>query len=455
MRLLPTLLLAWTFAGISIILADNNREPVQIVLDYAQFSYDENLVYLEIYYSTGEDQLTYVDREGQFVGAILLWVVVIAQKNDSILVDRVWRTPHVGDPDLLDPDRKVVGMIGLTIPPGKHKLRIKYYDEMDRSRVDSISFDLPERTFLERGPAISDLELCVSIEKASPDPGNIFYKNTYNAIPNPSKLYGLGKPLLFYYAECYGLTADENNGLYQLLVTVSDRSEREVYRRSYERVKQVGSRVEVGTVNVSAMPSGRYNLVLTMVDSSIGLTVSTQKRFFVYNPDLVAAEESISPYVEILYGELTEEQLNEEFAKAWYTASKSEIKGFKQLSSSAAKRIFLHSFWRRRDQTSATPISAFREEYFRRVDLATAKYSSGARKGWKTDRGRVLILYGNPDEIELHPNEIASKPYEIWYYHNLQGGVYFIFVDRTGFLDYYLVQSSARNEINDPTWQSR
>ncbi len=458
MRMVPIILLVWTFAGIPLSLAAKPPEPLYINLDYAQFSYDDTRVYLEIYYSAGEDQLTYVDRRGQFEGALLLWVVVLAQDSDSILVDRVWRSPHSGDPAALDPDRKVIGMIGLAIPPGEHKLQIKYYDEMDRSRVDSITFDLPERTFGKRGPAISDLELCASIEKATPDPGNIFYKNTYSVIPNPGKLYGLGKPVLFYYAECYGLATDHKNEAYQLRVTVRDRAEREVYRRSYDRVKQPGSRVEVGTVNISAMPSGRYNLVLTMVDSTIGLSVSSEKRFFVYNPDLVTAEGgdlSVSPYVEIIYGEMTEEQLNEEFAQARYTAQKSEIKQFKKLSSSTEKREFLHVFWTRRDQNPATPLSEFRQEYFRRVDLATKKYSSGGRGGWKTDRGRVLILYGKPDEIESHPNEIDSKPYEIWYYEYIQGGVFFVFVDRTGFLDYYLVQSSARNEINDPNWQSQ
>lgn len=62
-------------------------------------------------------------------------------------------------------------------------------------------------------------------------------------------------------------------------------------------------------------------------------------------------------------------------------------------------------------------------------------------------------MYGNPDEIDRHPNETDSKPYEVWSYNSLEGGVTFDFIDRTGFGDYQLVNSTERNEIHDDNWQ--
>ena len=53
--------------------------------------------------------------------------------------------------------------------------------------------------------------------------------------------------------------------------------------------------------------------------------------------------------------------------------------------------------------------------------------------GWKTDRGRVLILYGEPNEIERFPNQMDKKPYEIWHYDDVEGGVIFVFADLSGF----------------------
>ena len=48
-----------------------------------------------------------------------------------------------------------------------------------------------------------------------------------------------------------------------------------------------------------------------------------------------------------------------------------------------------------------------------------------SKVGWKTDRGRVYVLYGEPSEIEKFPNQMDQKPYEIWHYNDIEGGVYF------------------------------
>ncbi|CUS95440.1 hypothetical protein JGI14_11203 [Candidatus Kryptonium thompsonii] len=68
--------------------------------------------------------------------------------------------------------------------------------------------------------------------------------------------------------------------------------------------------------------------------------------------------------------------------------------------------------------------------------------------------GKVIkAVDGPPDEYERHPSEVDSKPYEIWYYHNIEGGVEFVFVDKSGFSDYILVHSTKRNEIRDDNWR--
>ncbi|HSD62676.1 MAG TPA: GWxTD domain-containing protein, partial [Ignavibacteriaceae bacterium] len=96
-----------------------------------------------------------------------------------------------------------------------------------------------------------------------------------------------------------------------------------------------------------------------------------------------------------------------------------------------------------------------KKEYFGRVEKANKLYTNIQRKGWKTDRGRVLLLYGDPSEIERYPNQVDTKPYEIWHYNDLEGGVIFIFADLTGFSDYQLVHSTKRGEIQDVDWQNR
>jgi len=94
-------------------------------------------------------------------------------------------------------------------------------------------------------------------------------------------------------------------------------------------------------------------------------------------------------------------------------------------------------------------------EYFQRVAVANARFSIGNKQGWKTDQGRVYLLYGEPDEIDRYPSSLGERPYEIWYYNKIEGGIEFVFVDLTGFGEMQLVHSTSRNEIQDYDWRAR
>jgi len=99
------------------------------------------------------------------------------------------------------------------------------------------------------------------------------------------------------------------------------------------------------------------------------------------------------------------------------------------------KRKYWNEFWGKRDPTPGTERNEAEEGFIERVEYVNAHYTS-MRKGWQTDRGRIYIKLGKPDEIERHPFELDSPPYEIWYYYAKR--LMFIFTDRHGFGDYTL-----------------
>jgi hypothetical protein len=76
------------------------------------------------------------------------------------------------------------------------------------------------------------------------------------------------------------------------------------------------------------------------------------------------------------------------------------------------------------------------EQYYARVEYAN-KHFSHFQEGWRTDMGMVYITFGPPNNVERHPFDIDSKPYEIWAYYDLN--YQFVFVDQTGFGDYRLI----------------
>lgn len=87
-----------------------------------------------------------------------------------------------------------------------------------------------------------------------------------------------------------------------------------------------------------------------------------------------------------------------------YLATKDEIKEFKSLKSDADRAEFIERFWRRRDPTPSTLNNEYRQLFWQRVKEANEKFLDSAAPGWKTDRGKIYILYGPPEEVREDPN---------------------------------------------------
>src|SRR5579864_150403 len=106
---------------------------------------------------------------------------------------------------------------------------------------------------------------------------------------------------------------------------------------------------------------------------------------------------------------------------------------FKQLSNDEERDNFIEAFWQRRDPTPDTDENEYKEEHYRRIAYANEHFAAGI-PGWKSDRGRIYIMYGPPDEIDSHPSggtyerpieegggETSTFPFEDWRYRYLDG----------------------------------
>jgi GWxTD domain-containing protein len=123
-----------------------------------------------------------------------------------------------------------------------------------------------------------------------------------------------------------------------------------------------------------------------------------------------------------------------------YIAKNSLIDSFAKADTLERKRIW-EEFWREKDPTPTTPRNEFYEEHLRRFTYANEHFAVSMYEGWRSDRGRVYILYGEPDEIDSRPFEMGRNPTEVWYY--FRQGKRFVFVDETGFGDYVLVSEDG------------
>ena len=129
--------------------------------------------------------------------------------------------------------------------------------------------------------------------------------------------------------------------------------------------------------------------------------------------------------------------LNEDVA---YIITPEERAAFKRLTTDEERAHFIEQFWLRRDPTPGTPENEYKEEQYRRIAYANDHFACRI-PGWKTDRGRIYIIYGPADEIESHPKggQLSTFPYEQWLYHhidNVGDNIIIDFIDSTMSGDY-------------------
>ena len=86
-----------------------------------------------------------------------------------------------------------------------------------------------------------------------------------------------------------------------------------------------------------------------------------------------------------------------------YIISQNEKEVFKSFTTSGQREEFIDSFWKRRDPTPDTPHNEFNEEHYRRIEYVKQRYFEGTA-GWRSDRGRVYIMFGPPDFFETNPD---------------------------------------------------
>jgi GWxTD domain-containing protein len=100
-----------------------------------------------------------------------------------------------------------------------------------------------------------------------------------------------------------------------------------------------------------------------------------------------------------------------------YIIRAEERAAFQGLRTDEERQKFIEQFWLRRDPTPDTPENEFKEEHYRRIAYANSHWGLSGTAGWRTDRGRIYIVYGPPDEIESHP----AKGLEQWLYRHIDG----------------------------------
>lgn len=426
---------------------------IPVSADYASFSSTDSSSFVQIYISFYQGNLDYKLNEDSLFMASFSSELTISQ-NDSLVQSIRHNYQNTSqDTSRLTKFNQFIDVFSIDIPLGTYDVSMVITDNNSGLKGEN-NFNLKTLTPQEQ-LHFSDVELCTKIKS---DTGqSIFNKNGLQVVPNPSGIYDALNPLFYYYIEINNLsfsTEKENQYNFQYFFT---NSAGDTLRKKPTVTKKIIAprQVELGGMNVIALPAGDYVFHATARDLASGSESIIEKTFRVYKPSKKKAKkvrtgEEVAEY----YIGMTADQLKDEFKQAIYISTKQEKNVFKSLGEIASMQRFLTQFWHRRDAERNIPLGSFRRLYTKRVHIANEKYSSMGIKGWKTDMGRVFIMYGEPDEYERNPSSIDMLPHVIWYYHNLEGGSQFVFADEEGFGQYRQIHSTYRKELQNPNWRN-
>ncbi|MCD6118205.1 GWxTD domain-containing protein [bacterium] len=443
---IPTLLLS----------QGTSQKKSGLFTDYAQFKASKGYSYVEIYFSIPRNKLGHVFNGKQYSAELEIEVQIFLK--DSLLIKKKWRNQEsVSSLDEIHEGQTYNTQTAFYLKQGAYVVKNSVTFFSSGTTMNS-ELNLAIRPIPKDSLALSDIELATQI-KSNVKKG-LFVKNGYRIIPNPRNMYGYTLPKLFYYCEIYNLsdlTDQEDSSYYVNVSLINENNFSVVKLPSKRKFRQGNSVVETGLVDVSKIQSGAYTINIDVTDGKTALKAFQKKTFFVYQPLNLStkkkATDEISPNIIDEFSVMSIDELDRQFKMGRYIANKEEKSIFKKLDL-VGKRRFMTEFWRKRDSDPSTKVNEFKIEYMKRVTYANNRFSIGKKEGWRTDRGRVAILYGIPERVDTFPTTMNSRGYEIWYYYHFhQGEIFFVFVDLSNIGSMRLIHSTLPSETKNFEWK--
>jgi GWxTD domain-containing protein len=361
--------------------------------------------WVEVYYSVTNRAIQFVkSRQGEYQASADLSVILFERGSSQVAGDtqRIrLKASRYEETTALDSVR--TGMMSFPAWAGDFSLTITLADRDTnmRSGVD-VRYSIPE---IEDLPSLSSIRF--------EEPGTRGRSRVY---PNVRRSYRGELTTIPFYFEVYA--GDED-----LPVTVEYRvmkTDEDVAFMDTVVVRSRGEAAVEADIPAEAISNGYFNLVVGIPRDGGGFSVERTKvfevrsQYFYWGTDVESA-------VELLY----------------YIAGGSFLDAFRKAGPEQRKALW-DEFWLEKDPTPGTPENEFYDEHVRRFEFANERFRIAHTPGWKTDRGRVYIIYGEPDQVESYPYEADQEATEIWHYSSL--GRRFVFVDATGFGDYRLTE---------------
>jgi len=367
---------------------------------------DDGQSRIDLFIQVPFKEIQFIKSSQGFEGGYSVTVSIYQDDKETLIFEKIW-TEKIISPSFkksISRENFNLSFRSINLVPGEYFIKTNVADRESHQEY------LSERMFkvidYKVKPAISDILLSAN-KKNNSDKSKI--------IPNISRNISNSKDGLNFFFEVYTDSSTVSN----IEFHIADKNKKIIYSKTKRQTFNETKTQIYYSINDTTLNFGTYLLTVILKDNDGNQTAIVTKSFFSRWVGLPASVKDI----------------DEAIAQILYIASHSDIEYMEAGETKTEKIMRFLQFWKSKDPSPGNEENQVFEEYFRRVNFANENFSSYT-KGWRSDRGMVFIILGEPNNIDRHPFEYDSKPYEVWQYYDLNKN--FIFVDNSGFGDYRL-----------------
>ena len=416
---------------------------IRVLVDYSAFRGDSLASLVEVYIQTFLDGITFVKASDGSVEAEIGYDAFLIDPSGRKAI-RNWTMPiGLGTAeDAVRPGLSLYDRLDLAVKPGAYDLELEIHD-LNGTHEARVTLPIAAPDYSTGETRLSDVQLARSITRPT-EAADLWTKNGYRVLPNPSRKYGSAQPVLHCYAEAYGLRpVDEAGEFCTVLYEVVDPEGVSVYRNGPFRIKRAGSSaVLVGEIETQHLPPGYYRLTVSLEDTVTFDCTKGPRSSTVF----VRAEDT-PPGSQ---GGLSAAESTAAEIELRFVATPGEVREFRDLNP-VGRALFVEKFWAGKDPDTSTPENEARTELHARISVAQSKFPEVGRAGLDTDRGRIYIKHGPPSDITRLTGDRTCMDHEIWSYQK-EREYEFVFFDETGSGVYRLIHSNYPGEVSRPEW---
>ncbi len=385
------------------------------LLDYYSGNPDSTLVsaFVEVPYN----QVQFFKKDNKFVSNFTVTISIFDEDKEHLIAENAWDEKITAD-DFVQTASKSnynVSLKNFMLKPDEYSVRASVEDKNSKN-VYVVNKQIEVREFSKK----LDISDVMMVAKET----NI--NGEEKIVPNVSRNVVSGKSGIPVFYEV------NSNG-------------KGKFRIDYSIETKSGTGAYKDTVDLN-LNKGKNQIYYILKDSSLNLgtyTININIKSLETND-----EASVSCSLISRWSGLPENVVDLDLAvrQLVYIASKDEMDYITEAPDQAEKIKRFSEFWKKKDPNPNDERNQAFDEYYNRIAYANDHFSN-YMEGWRTDMGMVFIVLGRPDNVEHHPFDSNSKPYEIWEYYNLNRS--FGFLDQTGFGDYRLTNPIDFDYIRD------